>query len=66
MNEENEEIIGVASLFNDSIRKTVVGNKEVVKELKTEQERLDALEEIFDIHPTLEQKLGISPEMSLG
>lgn len=66
MDEETEEIVGDYSLFNDNVRKTVGGKREVVRELKTEQDRLDALEEIFGVRFTQEQKDGITPEMRLG
>ena len=66
MDEDKEEIIGDVSLFNDAIRRTVGGKREVVKTLTTEKERVAALKEFFGISLTAEQEAGISSEVSLG
>jgi arylamine N-acetyltransferase len=66
MDEEGEKIIGDITIFNDTIRKTVVGKRETVAELKTEQDRIDALKTMFDIDFTEEEKVGIAAEVKLG
>lgn len=52
--DENEEekgtrIVGDITLFNDGVRSTIGGKREVVRELKSEEERVRALEEVFGV-----------------
>jgi arylamine N-acetyltransferase len=64
--EEAEKIIGDVSLVNNSIRrKTAPGHREVLKELTTEEERVQALKEVFGIELTPEEREGMSSELRL-
>ncbi|EMC97767.1 hypothetical protein BAUCODRAFT_66508 [Baudoinia panamericana UAMH 10762] len=55
-----EELVGDLTMFNDRVAKTVEGKRAVVRELKTEQERIDCLKEMFGINLTSEEKSGIT------
>jgi arylamine N-acetyltransferase len=66
MDEASEKIVGDITLFNNGVRKTVGGKRETLAELKTEQDRIDALKNIFHIDFTEEEKTGIAPETALG
>ncbi|KAK4545854.1 hypothetical protein LTR36_002418 [Oleoguttula mirabilis] len=65
MDEAGEKIVGDVTLFRDRIARTVGGQREVVRECNTEQERVDALKEIFGVDLTPEEREGIKPEMRL-
>ncbi|KAH6615146.1 arylamine N-acetyltransferase 1 [Boeremia exigua] len=66
MDEAKEKIVGNTTLFKDTIRKAVGGSREVMKECTTEDERVDALKDFFDIDLTDEQRQGISGDVKLG
>jgi len=65
MDDAGEKIVGDATLFGNGIRRTVGGQREVVRECKTEQERVEALKEVFGVDLTTEEKEGITAEMRL-
>ena len=66
LDEAQEQIVGDITLFNNGVRKTLHGERESVKELKTEQERVDALKDIFDVHITQEEQSAIGSDVRLG
>ncbi|PIG85357.1 N-hydroxyarylamine O-acetyltransferase [Aspergillus arachidicola] len=66
MDEDKEMIVGNVTLFKDTVRKAIGANREVIKECKTEDERLLALAEIFNVHLTDEEKRGISEDQMLA
>ncbi|KAL5360656.1 hypothetical protein BJX96DRAFT_150628 [Aspergillus floccosus] len=59
MDDDKEMIVGNVTLFKDTVRETIGANSKVIKECKTEVERLKALAEIFNVHLTDEEKKGI-------
>ncbi|KAH7399184.1 arylamine N-acetyltransferase 1 [Phaeosphaeria sp. MPI-PUGE-AT-0046c] len=61
-----EEIIGSVTLFEGGIKQSIGLDRKVVKECTTEDERIAALKEIFDIDLTNDERNGISPELRLG
>lgn len=69
MDDDGEKIIGDVSMTGNRVRKTmgpmVGGEKELLKELNTEQDRVDALKEIFGVELTPEERDGISPGMRI-
>ncbi|KAK4623754.1 Arylamine N-acetyltransferase [Fulvia fulva] len=66
LSEDESHIIGDVTLFNDGYRKTVAGQRDTPVQLKTEQERLDAMKEVFGLEFTEEEKNGISAEKRLA
>ncbi|RAQ51159.1 N-hydroxyarylamine O-acetyltransferase [Aspergillus flavus] len=66
MDEDKEMIVGNVTLFKDTVRKSIGANREVIKECKTEDERLRALAEIFNVYLTEEEKRGISEDQMLA
>lgn len=60
MDEDQEAIVGNITLFQNTVRKTIGADRTVIKECKTEEERLQALAEIFNVHLTDEEKKSIS------
>ncbi|KAF2765005.1 arylamine N-acetyltransferase 1 [Teratosphaeria nubilosa] len=59
--EESEKIIGDVSLVGNSIkRKIAPGQRDVIGKLKSEEDRVKALKDIFDIDLTPEEQAGIS------
>jgi arylamine N-acetyltransferase len=69
MDEAGEKIIGDYTMAGDRIRKTegpmLGGEKEVVKELHTEKDRIEGLKEIFGVELTDEEREGIRPDLQL-
>ena len=65
LDDSGENIIGNITLFNDGVTKNIGADREVVRELKTEQDRIDALKELFDVDFTEEEKAGITLELKL-
>ena len=65
LDDAGDKIIGNLTLFNDGITKNIGADRETVRELKTEQARIDALREIFDVDLTEEEKAGITPDLKL-
>ncbi|KAL2069514.1 hypothetical protein VTL71DRAFT_14193 [Oculimacula yallundae] len=66
MDEEKEVIVGNITLFEATVRETIGAEKRVIKECETEEERLQVLAEIFDVHLTDEQKQGIPADRKLA
>ena len=65
LDEEEEKIIGDVTLVNNGIRKTVGGKREVVRDLETERDRVEALREVFGVELTEEEKSGITGDLRL-
>lgn len=66
MDEARVKIIGNITLFEATIRKSVGSERGIAKECATEEERVNALKEIFDIDLTEEEKTGIPADRRLG
>lgn len=66
MDKAGEEIVGSMTLFEGGIKQSIGLDRKVVKECKTEEERIKALKEIFDIALTDEEKQGIPSELRLA
>jgi arylamine N-acetyltransferase len=65
MDSAGEKIVGDITLFNNVIRKTEGGKRETLAELKTEQDRIDALKNILSVVLTEQEKMGIAPDRAL-
>lgn len=65
LDESQAEIVGNITLFNDSVTKNIGAAREVIGELKNEQDRIDALREYLGVGLTEEEKEGISPDFRL-
>lgn len=65
LDEEQSKVIGHLTLFNDGVTKNVGADREVLRELKTEQDRINALSEFFGVELTEDEKAGISPDLKL-
>lgn len=65
LDDAGEKIVGDITLINDTVRKNVGKEREVLRECKTEEDRIKALKELFDIDLTEEEKKGITPELKL-
>jgi arylamine N-acetyltransferase len=66
MDDAQEKIIGNIMLFEARITKSIGADRETVKECATEEERVDALKQIFDIDLTEEERLGLPAVRRLG
>ncbi|KAK3069796.1 hypothetical protein LTR53_011583 [Teratosphaeriaceae sp. CCFEE 6253] len=66
MGEDGEAIVGDLTLVVETIRRTVGGQREVVRECASEAERVQALEEMFGVELTEEERKAISAGVSLG
>ncbi|KAJ4991301.1 arylamine n-acetyltransferase 1 [Stagonosporopsis vannaccii] len=66
MDEAKETIIGNVTLFEATIRTTVGSERQVVRECVTEEDRVDALKEVFGIELTEEERSGISHDARLA
>lgn len=67
MDEEEEEVIvGNVTLFKDTVRESIGASRRVIKECKTEDERLQVLGEVFNVHLTDEEKKGIADDQMLA
>lgn len=66
MDEDREVIVGNVGLVDDTVREQIGPDRKVVKECKSEDERLQALEEIFGVHLTDEEKNGIPQQLRLA
>jgi arylamine N-acetyltransferase len=66
MDEAGEEIVGSITLFEAGIKQSIGNERKVVKECKTEEERVSALKEIFDIELTDDQRAGLPIDLRLG
>ena len=65
LDEAGEKIIGNITLVNDGVMKNVGADREHLRTLKTEQDRIDALKEFFGIELTEEEKKEITPDLKL-
>ncbi|KAF3051813.1 N-terminal acetyltransferase [Didymella keratinophila] len=66
MDDAQEKIIGNIMLFESKITKSIGADREVVKECATEDERVGALNELFDIDLTEEERKSIPADRRLG
>lgn len=66
MDAEQEKIIGSITLFKDTIRQQRGREREVVKECKTENERVEALKDIFGIELTKQEREALSHDLRLA
>ncbi|KAL5866418.1 N-malonyltransferase fdb2 [Pyricularia oryzae] len=66
MDEEQQTIVGNIALFKDTVRETIGANRKVVKECKTEDDRVQALAEIFNVNLTDEEKKSIPDDKRLA
>ena len=65
LDEAEEKIVGDVTLFNDGVRKNVGAQRETVREMKTEQDRVDALREMFGVELTEEERTGMQGDLKL-
>lgn len=66
MDEAQEKIIGNVTLFEGGVKESVGAERKVVKDCKTEKERIEALEEVFDIKLSEQEREGIPSDRRLG
>ncbi|KAJ5481105.1 hypothetical protein N7539_006999 [Penicillium diatomitis] len=66
MDEGLEVIVGNLTLFNHTLTKAIGAERTMVKECKTEEDRLQVLEEMMQVHLTDEEKNSISDDQKLG
>ncbi|KAK5113769.1 hypothetical protein LTR62_003153 [Meristemomyces frigidus] len=70
MDEAGEKIVGDISLLRDRVRRShgpmVGGRKDVLRVLETEEDRAQALRELFGLELTEEERQGIRPENALA
>jgi arylamine N-acetyltransferase len=66
MDEAQENIVGNLTLFEDTIRETVGSEKKVVRECKTEEQRLEALKELYGIEIADEEREGLPADQRLS
>lgn len=64
--EEEEEIVGNVTLFKDAVRETIGSTRRVVRECKTEDERVQVLADVFGVHLSDEDKRSIPDDRRLG
>ena len=64
--EAREEIIGNITLFDNVIRENIGANRRVIKECKTEEERVHGLSEYLGVELTDEQRNAIPADVKLG
>lgn len=65
LDDDGDEIIGDVTLFGRTIHKTIRGQKQLLRVCETEQERVTALEEIFHIYLSEEEKQSISGKVRI-
>lgn len=65
MDEAGEKIIGDRTLFGNGMRTTIGGRREALK-FETEQARVEALKDLFQVELTEEEQAGISPGMRIS
>lgn len=66
IDEASQKVVGDITLFNRSVRKTTGGVRETLADLKTEEERVNALKHVLGVDLTAEEKTNISTEIRLG
>jgi arylamine N-acetyltransferase len=66
MDEEGEKIVGSVTMMGGDVKESIGSERRVVKDCKTEVERVSALREVFGIELTEEEREGISVDFRLG
>jgi len=66
MDDAGERIVGSVTLFEGGVKQSIGLDRKILRECATEEERIAALKEIFDIELTEEQRKGIPVELRLG
>lgn len=66
LDEESQGIVGDITLFNDGVVKKIGGKKIESKQLKTEEERIQTLKDMFEVNLTPEEMAGIPAERKLA
>ena len=66
MDEAKEKIVGNNTLFVGTVRESIGSDRKVVRECTTEDERVQALKEIFDVTLTDKERNGISKDLKLA
>lgn len=65
MDAQQEKIVGSVTLFKDTIRESIGDQRQVIKECRTEEERLHSLKEFYDIELNAQERDGIAPHVRL-
>ncbi|KAM0716683.1 hypothetical protein Q7P37_008128 [Cladosporium fusiforme] len=63
---DQERIVGSVTLFKDAIREQKGSERKLVKEFKTENERIESLRDFYGIQLTEEERKSISPDSRLA
>ena len=66
MDADGEKIVGSVTLFKEAIREQTGSERKLIRECKTEDERIESLKETFGIELTEEERESISPSSRLG
>jgi arylamine N-acetyltransferase len=66
MDAEQEKIVGSVTLFGDTIRESLGAERKIVRECRTESERVELLEEIYGIKLSKEERDGLASELRLA
>ncbi|THX01189.1 N-hydroxyarylamine O-acetyltransferase [Aureobasidium pullulans] len=66
MDPEQEKIVGSVTLFEATIRESIGSERKVIKECKTEDERIESLKGIYGIELTDEEKNGVPSALRLA
>lgn len=66
MDEAKEKIIGNVTLFGGTVRESIGSDRKVLKECTSEDERVAALAEIFDVKLADDEREAISTELRLA
>lgn len=64
--EDRGVLVGNLTLFVDAVRETIGADRKLLKECKTEDERVQALADVFDVHLTGEEKAGMPADRRLA
>ena len=65
MDESGEKLVGDVTLVEGIIRKTIGGERETIRECGSEKERIEALEEVFDVVLTEEERAAVRSDVAL-
>ncbi|KAF2478672.1 N-hydroxyarylamine O-acetyltransferase [Neohortaea acidophila] len=63
--EAGEKIVGDITMLNDTVRRNFGSDRKVLRECKTEKERVDALRDFFGVELTEEDSESITPELKI-
>jgi arylamine N-acetyltransferase len=66
MDDAKEKIVGNDTLFVGTVKESIGSTRKVIRECATEDERVQALKEVFDVTLTEEEKSSISKDLKLG